>query len=115
MALREIIILPDKQLRLVSKPGEKVTAEVRRLADDMFETMYDAPGIGLAAIQIAQPFRLITMDLAKRENEDSPTRPRVFINPEIVSASDELSTYEEGCLSIPEYYEEVERPAKVRF
>ena len=115
MALREIIILPDKQLRLVSKPVEKVTAEIRRLADDMLETMYDAPGIGLAAIQIAQPLRLITMDLAKK-NEDGETtpQPRVFINPEIVSSSEEFSVYEEGCLSIPEYYEEVERPAQVR-
>jgi peptide deformylase len=115
MALREIIILPDKQLRLVSKPIEKVTAEIRRLADDMFETMYDAPGIGLAAIQVAQPLRLITMDLAKK-NEDGETTPlpRVFINPEILSSSEETSVYEEGCLSIPEYYEEVERPAQVR-
>jgi peptide deformylase len=101
MAIREIIILPDKQLRLVSKPIEKVTAEVRRLADDMLETMYAAPGIGLAAIQVAQPLRLITMDLAKRDEDgESKPRPRVFINPEI--------------LSIPEYYEEVERPAQVR-
>ncbi len=114
MAIREIIVLPDRQLRLVSKPVEKVTSEIRKLADDMFETMYDAPGIGLAAIQIAQPLRLITIDLAKKEGEDSPSRPRVFINPAIISASDELSIYEEGCLSIPEYYEEVERPAKVR-
>ena len=115
MALREIIILPDKQLRLVSKPVEKVTAEIRRLADDMFETMYDAPGIGLAAIQIAQPLRLITMDLAKKDEEgETRPRPRVFINPEILSSSEELSVYEEGCLSIPEYYEEVERPAQVR-
>ncbi|QOG22726.1 MULTISPECIES: peptide deformylase [Bradyrhizobium] len=115
MALREIIILPDKQLRLVSKPIEKVTPEIRKLADDMFETMYDAPGIGLAAIQVAQPLRLITMDLAK-PNQDGETKPepRVFINPEIIASSEELSTYEEGCLSIPEYYEEVERPAKVR-
>jgi peptide deformylase len=115
MAIREIIVLPDKQLRLVSKPIEKVTAEVRQLADDMFETMYDAPGIGLAAIQVAQPLRLITMDLAKK-NEDGETKPqpRVFINPEIISSSEELSVYEEGCLSIPEYYEEIERPAKVR-
>ena len=112
MALREIIILPDKQLRLVSKPIEKVTSEIRKLADDMFETMYDAPGIGLAAIQIAQP---ITMDLAKRdENGETKPLPRVFINPEIIASSEELSVYEEGCLSIPEYYEEVERPAKVR-
>jgi peptide deformylase len=115
MAIREIIILPDKQLRLVSTPIEKVTAELRKLADDMFETMYAAPGIGLAAVQVAQPIRLITMDLAKKEDDgESKPRPRVFINPEIVSSSEELSTYEEGCLSIPEYYEAVERPARVR-
>jgi len=115
MALREIIILPDKQLRLVSKPIEKVTAEIRKLADDMLETMYDAPGIGLAAIQIAQPLRLITMDLAKPgESCETKPLPRVFINPEIIASSKDLSVYEEGCLSIPEYYEEVERPAKVR-
>src|SRR5580693_5300823 len=115
MALREIIVLPDKQLRLVSKPVVKVTAEVRKLADDMFETMYAAPGIGLAAIQVAQPLRLITMDLAKKNEEGETTpQPRVFINPEILSSSEETSVYEEGCLSIPEYYEEVERPARVR-
>ena len=115
MALREIIILPDKQLRLVSKPIEKITPEIRSLVDDMFETMYDAPGIGLAAIQIAQPLRLITMDLAKKdENGELRPKPRVFINPEILSRSEQMSVYEEGCLSIPEYYEEVERPAKVR-
>jgi len=116
MALREIIILPDKQLRLVSKPIEKVTTQIRKLADDMFETMYDAPGIGLAAIQVAQPLRLITMDLARKNEEGEVTpQPRVFINPEILASSEETSVYEEGCLSIPEYYEEVERPAKVRF
>ena len=116
MALREIIILPDKQLRLVSKPIEKVTPDIRKLADDMFETMYAAPGIGLAAIQVAQPLRLITMDLAKKteEGETTTPQPRVFINPEILSSSEETSIYEEGCLSIPEYYEEVERPARVR-
>jgi peptide deformylase len=115
MALREIIILPDKQLRLVSKPVEKVTPEIRKLADDMFETMYEAPGIGLAAIQVAQPLRLITMDLAqKNEDGEMAPQPRVFINPEIIASSEEKSVYEEGCLSIPEYYEEVERPAKVR-
>src|SRR6266481_6435260 len=96
MALREIIILPDKQLRLVSKPVEKVTTEIRKLADDMFETMYEAPGIGLAAIQVAQPLRLITMDLAKKEDDgESKPRPRVLINPEILSSSEELSVYEE--------------------
>src|ERR1700749_5363402 len=100
MALRPIIILPDKQLRLVSKPVEKITDEIRKLADDMFETMYDAPGIGLAAIQVAQPVRLITMDLAKKDEEgESNPQPRVFINPEIISSSEELSVYEEGCLS----------------
>jgi len=115
MAIRDIIILPDKQLRLVSKPIEKVTLEIRKLADDMFETMYAAPGIGLAAIQVAQPVRLITMDLAKKdENGEVTPKPRVFINPEILSSSEETSVYEEGCLSIPEYYEEVERPARVR-
>src|SRR5690242_8828276 len=115
MALREIIILPDKQLRLVSRPIEKVTPEIRKLADDMFETMYDAPCIGLAAIQNAQPVRLITMDLAKRDENGEGTRePRVFINPVIIASSEDVSVYEEGCLSIPEYYEEVERPAKVR-
>ncbi|RTL53649.1 MAG: peptide deformylase [Bradyrhizobiaceae bacterium] len=111
MAIREIISLPDPRLRLVSKAVETITPEVRALAEDMLETMYDAPGIGLAAIQVAQPLRLITMDLAKKEEEPAP---RVFINPEILSSSEELSVYEEGCLSIPEYYEEVERPALVR-
>jgi peptide deformylase len=115
MATREIIILPDKQLRLVSKPVETLTPEIRKLVEDMFETMYAAPGIGLAAIQVAQPLRLITMDLAKPdENGETTRQPRVFINPEILSRSEEMSVYEEGCLSIPEYYEEIERPARVR-
>lgn len=108
---RDIIILPDKQLRLISKPVEKITPDIRTLVDDMFQTMYDAPGIGLAAIQVAVPLRLITMDLSRKEGEKEP---RVFINPEILASSDEMSVYEEGCLSIPEYYEEVERPARVR-
>src|ERR1700754_2756245 len=111
MALRDILILPDKRLRLVSEPVKKIDKEIRTLVEDMFETMYDAPGIGLAAIQVGVPLRVITMDLAKKEGE---TDPRVFINPEVLSSSEELSVYEEGCLSIPEYYEEVERPAKVR-
>src|SRR5690349_17913008 len=111
MALRDILVIPDKRLRLVSKPVEKVDATVRKLADDMFETMYEAPGIGLAAIQIGEPLRLVTMDLAKKEDEKAP---QVFINPEITWSSDEMYTHEEGCLSIPEYYEEVDRPAKVR-
>ena len=115
MAIRDILILPDKRLRLVSKPVVKVDASIRKLADDMFETMYEAPGIGLAAIQVAQPLRLITMDLAKKSEEgETKPEPRVFINPEILSSSEETSVYEEGCLSIPEYYEEVERPARVK-
>jgi peptide deformylase len=84
---------------------------LRKLMDDMVETMHDAPGIGLAAIQIGEPVRLVVIDLAKK---DEPPQPRYFVNPEIVWSSDERSTYEEGCLSIPEYYEEVERPASVR-
>jgi peptide deformylase len=111
MALRDIIILPDKRLRTVSKPVDKITPEIRTLVEDMFETMYDAPGIGLAAIQVAVPLRVVTMDLAKKDDE---REPRVFINPEIVSRSDELSVYEEGCLSIPDVHQDVERPAKVR-
>jgi peptide deformylase len=111
MALRDIIILPDKRLRLVSEPVKKIDAGVRALVDDMFETMYDAPGIGLAAIQVAVPKRVIVMDLAKKEE---PKDPRVFINPQVVWRSEDRAVYEEGCLSIPEYYEDVERPAKVR-
>jgi peptide deformylase len=111
MALRDIVILPDKRLRLVSQPVGKITPEIKKLVSDMFETMYDAPGIGLAAIQIGVAQRVVTMDLAKKEEN---AEPLVFINPEIVWSSEELGFYEEGCLSIPEYYEEVERPARVR-
>ena len=111
MALRPIIILPDPKLRLVSAPLERVDDDLRRLMDDMVETMHDAPGIGLAAIQIAEPIRLVVIDLAKK---DEPPQPQYFVNPEIVWSSEERSVYEEGCLSIPEYYEEVERPASVR-
>jgi peptide deformylase len=111
MALREILVLPDKRLRLVSKPVTAIDSAIRRLIDDMFETMYDAPGIGLAAIQIGEPVRVVTMDLAKKEE---PRAPQVFINPEIVWASEERRVHEEGCLSIPEYYEAVERPAEVK-
>ena len=115
MALRKIITLPSRKLKQKSEPVGKITADVRGLVDDMFETMYDAPGIGLAAIQIAQPLRLITMDLAKRdENGETNREPRVFINPEIIASSEELSVYEEGCLSIPEVHEDVERPARVK-
>ena len=111
MALRHIITLPDPKLRLISKPLERVDDSVRKLLDDMVETMHDAPGIGLAAIQVAEPLRMLVIDLAKK---DEPPQPLHFINPEIVWSADDRSVYEEGCLSIPEYYEEVEGPASVR-
>jgi peptide deformylase len=110
MTIKPLIILPDPILRQVSQPIEKVDAALLALADDMLETMYDAPGIGLAAIQIGVPRRMLVVDLA-REGEEA--KPQIFINPEIVKSSDEFSVYEEGCLSIPEYYAEVERPAVV--
>ena len=112
MAVRDILILPDKRLRLLSKPVAKIDAATKQLVEDMFDTMYDAPGIGLAAIQIGEPRRIVTMDLAKK---DEPKEPQVFINPELLSKSGDNNTHEEGCLSIPEYYEEVKRPAAVRF
>jgi peptide deformylase len=112
MAVRDILILPDKRLRLLSKAVAKIDAATKQLVEDMFDTMYDAPGIGLAAIQIGEPRRIVTMDLAKK---DEPKEPQVFINPELISKSDDKNIHEEGCLSIPEYYEEVERPAAVRF
>ena len=111
MALRDIIKLPDKRLRLSSEPVKRVDAGIRKLVDDMFETMYDAPGIGLAAIQIGIAKRVVTMDLSKK---DDAHEPRVLINPEIVWSSEEQATREEGCLSIPDYYEEVKRPAEVK-
>jgi len=111
MTLRNIIILPDKRLRLVSKPVARIGDEIRRLVEDMFETMYDAPGIGLAAIQVGMPSRVVVMDLSKRETE---AEPRVFINPELIWSSEEKSVYEEGCLSIPDIHEDVERPARVK-
>jgi peptide deformylase len=111
MAVREIIKLPDKRLRLKSEPVKRIDAGIRKLVDDLFETMYDAPGIGLAAIQIGIPKRVVTMDLSKKEEDHER---QVFINPEVIWKSDETSKYEEGCLSIPEYYEEVERAAKVK-
>ena len=111
MALRDILILPDKRLRLVSEPVKKIDAEVKKLVEDMFETMYGAPGIGLAAIQVGVPRRVITMDLSKK---DEDKEQRVLLNPEILWSSDEKKVHEEGCLSIPEFYEEVERPAEVR-
>ncbi len=111
MAIRDILIIPEKKLRLKSELVKAIDKPLRALVDDMFATMYEAPGIGLAAIQIGEPLRLITMDVAGKEE---PKEPRVFINPEIVWSSDETSVYEEGCLSIPEYYEEVVRPASIK-
>src|SRR5579871_4340762 len=111
MALRDILILPDKRLRSVSKPVTEISDEMRTLVADMFETMYKAPGIGLAAIQVGVPVRIVVMDLSKKEGEHEP---RVFVNPELVSPSEEKSTYEEGCLSIPDVHEDVERPARVK-
>jgi peptide deformylase len=111
MALRDILILPDKRLRLVSEPVKKIDADVKKLVEDMFETMYEAPGIGLAAIQVGVPRRIVTMDLSKKDDDKEQ---RVLINPQVVWSSDEKNVHEEGCLSIPEFYEEVERPAQVR-
>ena len=110
MTIKPLIILPDPILRQASKPIETVDGEVKKLAADMLETMYDAPGIGLAAIQIGVPRRMLVLDVSKEGDDKAPL---VFINPEVVASSDELSVYEEGCLSIPDYYAEVERPAKI--
>ena len=111
MALRNILIHPDPRLKKVANPIAGVTDDVRRLADDMLETMYDAPGIGLAAPQIAVMDRILVMDCAK--DEDATPEPMVLINPEIVWSSEDRNVYEEGCLSIPEQYAEVERPTEV--
>lgn len=111
MAVRDILKLPDKRLRLVSSPVNRIDAGVRALVDDMFDTMYAAPGIGLAGIQIGIGKRVVTMDLSKKEEAHDPL---VLINPEIIWASAEKSAHEEGCLSIPEYYEDVERPNAVK-
>ena len=131
MALKPLVIIPDKVLRTKSDPVAKITPEIRKLVEDMFETMYDVPGIGLAAVQVGVLQRVVTMDLGKRKHEGdakSPEEeleqeeedaeevkdPRVFINPEITWSSEETSSYEEGCLSIPDIHEEVIRPARVR-
>jgi peptide deformylase len=111
MAVREILILPDKRLRLTSEPVKQIDAGIRKLVDDMFETMYKAPGIGLAAIQVGVAKRVITLDLSKKEDNH---RPHVFLNPEVTWQSAQRAKFEEGCLSIPDYYEEVERPTEVK-
>ncbi len=111
MTIRPIISIPDPLLREVSEPVAQVDDDLRALADDMLETMYDAPGIGLAAVQIAILKRMLVIDTAR---EDEPKNPIVMINPEILELGDEMRLHEEGCLSIPEYYAEIERPARCR-
>lgn len=111
MAVRPILCLPDPRLRATSENVGVVDDSVRALMDDMLETMYDAPGIGLAAIQIGVAKRVLVLDLAKK---DAPRTPMFIADPEILERSEELSLYEEGCLSVPEYFEDVERPARVR-
>ena len=112
MTIRQILIHPDPRLKKKAEPVAAVTDALRVLADDMLETMYDAPGIGLAATQVGVMERMIVMDCIKEEGADP--RPMVLMNPEVIWASDELASYEEGCLSIPEQYADVERPAEVK-
>ena len=116
MSVLPIIEIPDPRLRSISAPVDVVDDELRALIADMFDTMYDAPGIGLAAIQIGVPKRVIVMDLQEQEDaEGNPIRePRVFINPEILDPAEDYSVYNEGCLSVPDQYAEVERPASCR-
>jgi peptide deformylase len=111
MAIRPILTIPDPLLRKQARPVERVDAELRRLADDMLATMYDAPGIGLAAPQIGISRRLIVMDPAK---DDQPKTPLVMVNPEILIRSKEMRLHDEGCLSIPDFTAEIERPAVTR-
>ncbi|EIZ80580.1 peptide deformylase [Novosphingobium sp. Rr 2-17] len=131
MAIREIIEVPDARLKQVSTPVEAFDDELKTLVADMFETMYDAPGIGLAAIQVGVPLRVLVIDLQPEDDEaeeelceahgghahyHKPTKrePRVFINPEILDPSEDYIVYQEGCLSVPEIYADVERPASIR-
>jgi peptide deformylase len=110
MAVREILTVPNPLLKKVSQPVERVDDELRALMADMLETMYAAPGIGLAAVQVGELKRVIVMDLAR---EGEPPQPRYFVNPEITWRSEDMAVREEGCLSVPEIYDEVERPARV--
>ena len=112
MSILPILIHPDPRLKKVCEPVDRVSPEIRKLADDMLETMYDAPGIGLAAPQVGIISRLLVMDCVR--DKETPADPRVLINPEITWTSEAQNTYEEGCLSIPEQYAEVTRPAEVR-
>lgn len=111
MAIRPIITAPDPRLKAVSAPVARVDDTIRRLIDDMIESMYAADGIGLAAVQIGVPKRIIVMDLDQKSGKKNP---RVFVNPKILWASDETATFEEGCLSVPEIWEDVERPAHIK-
>ncbi|OYY65585.1 peptide deformylase [Sphingomonas sp. 28-62-11] len=115
MAVHKIVEIPDPRLRTISTPVATVDAEVRTLIDDMFDTMYASRGIGLAAIQIGVPKRILVIDLQEEGEDGKPVRdPRVFINPEIVEADEDTNIYNEGCLSVPDQYAEVERPATCR-
>ncbi len=122
MAIRTILEAPDPRLRVISKPVEAIDGTIRTLVADMFETMYEAPGIGLAAIQVGEPLRLLVIDLQERAETDGDENaepqvindPRVFINPEILDPADDHTTYNEGCLSVPDHYADVERPASCR-
>ena len=109
MAILDILEFPDPRLRTVAQPVKEVDARVQKIVDDMFETMYDAPGIGLAATQVNVHKRVVVMDLS-----EDKTDPRVFINPEFEFLTDEMEQYQEGCLSVPGFYENVDRPQKVK-
>lgn len=109
MALLPVLSFPDPRLRTIAKPVGKVTQEIRQLAADMFETMYEAPGIGLAATQVDHHIQLIVMDLS-----EDKTQPLVFINPKVTPLTQEIQSYEEGCLSVPQIYDKVERPSRVK-
>ena len=111
MTVRPILTAPDPRLQAVSTDVEKVDAEIRKLVDDMAESMYAADGIGLAAVQIGVPKRVIVIDLDQKEGKKNP---RAFINPKIIWASEEMAVFEEGCLSVPEIWDDVERPARIK-
>ncbi len=112
MSIKEILLIPDKRLKMKTDLVSSITKNEHRLIDDMFETMYDAPGIGLAAPQVGVMSKIIVMDCAKEEDEKPD--PIAMINPEIIWVSDELNTYEEGCLSIPDYFADITRPANIK-
>ena len=130
MAIREILEVPDPRLKTVSEPVTEFDDELKTLVDDMFETMYAAPGIGLAAIQVGVPKRLLVIDLQPEDPDGEPVEcshdghkhthpatklePRVFVNPEILDPAEDLATYQEGCLSVPDIFADVDRPATCR-